>query len=169
MKTSLGISNFLDEISSLSNLLFSSISLHWSLRKTFLSLLAILWNSAFKWVYLSFSLLPFTCLLFIAVCKASSDNHFVFLHFFFLGMVLIIASCTMSYWSSYEDIPHNQGQRSPSKMVGAGVVAAWRWSDFEEIPHVQGQRRRPRKMVGGVKSHLESNPIPARDAQRSQK
>ena len=36
-------------------LLFSSISLHWSLRKAFLSLLAILWNSAFKWVYLSFS------------------------------------------------------------------------------------------------------------------
>ena len=31
-------------------LLFFSISLHWSLRKTFLSLLAILWNSAFKWV-----------------------------------------------------------------------------------------------------------------------
>ena len=29
-------------------LLFSSISLQWSLRKTFLSLLAILWNSAFK-------------------------------------------------------------------------------------------------------------------------
>ena len=39
-------------------LLFSSISLHWSLRKAFLSLLAILWNSAFKWVYLSFSPLP---------------------------------------------------------------------------------------------------------------
>ena len=33
-----------------------SISLHWSLKKAFLSLLAILWNSAFKWVYLSFSL-----------------------------------------------------------------------------------------------------------------
>ena len=31
-------------------LLFSSISLHWSLRKAFLSLLAILWNSAFRWV-----------------------------------------------------------------------------------------------------------------------
>ena len=41
-------------------LLFSSISLHWLLRKAFLSLLAILWNSAFKWVYLSFSPLPFT-------------------------------------------------------------------------------------------------------------
>ena len=43
-------------------LLFSSISLHWSLRKAFLSLLAILWNSAFKWVYLSFS--PCLLLLF---------------------------------------------------------------------------------------------------------
>ena len=31
-------------------LLFSSISLHWSLRKAFLSLLAILWNSAFNWM-----------------------------------------------------------------------------------------------------------------------
>ena len=39
-------------------LLFSSIFLHWLLRKAFLSLLAILWNSAFKWVYLSFSPLP---------------------------------------------------------------------------------------------------------------
>ena len=36
-------------------LLFPSISLHWSLRKAFLSLPAIPWNSAFKWVYLSFS------------------------------------------------------------------------------------------------------------------
>ena len=36
-------------------LLFSSISLHWSLRKAFLSLFVILWNSAFKWVYRSFA------------------------------------------------------------------------------------------------------------------
>ena len=36
-------------------LLFSSISLHWSLRKAFFSFLAILWNSAFKWLYLLFS------------------------------------------------------------------------------------------------------------------
>ena len=39
-------------------LLFSSVSLHWSLKKTFLSLLAILWNSAFQRVYLCFSPLP---------------------------------------------------------------------------------------------------------------
>jgi len=47
------------------------------------------------WVYLSFSLLPFAS-LFTAICKASSDNHFAFLHFSFLGMILITASCTMS-------------------------------------------------------------------------
>ena len=82
-------------------LLLSSISLHWSLGKVFLSLLAILWNSALKWVYLSFSPLPFTSLIFSAICKASSDNHFAFLHFFFLGMVLITASCIMSQTSIY--------------------------------------------------------------------
>ena len=44
-------------------LLFSSISLHWSLRKAFLSLLAILWNSALRCSYLSFSPLHFASLL----------------------------------------------------------------------------------------------------------
>ena len=38
--------------------------------------------------FTSFSPLPFTSLLFSAICKASSDNHFAFLHFFFLEMVL---------------------------------------------------------------------------------
>ena len=40
-------------------LLFSFIPLHWPLRKAFLSLLAVLWNTAIRWVYLSFLL----CLL----------------------------------------------------------------------------------------------------------
>ena len=80
-------------------LLFPSISFHWSLRKAFLSLLAILWNSAFKWVYLSISPLLFTSLLFTAICEASLDSHFAFLHFFFLGIVLILVSCTVSQTS----------------------------------------------------------------------
>ena len=80
-------------------LLFSSISLHWSLRKAFLSLLDILWNSALKWEYLSFSPLLFASLHFTAICKTSSDNHFAFLHFFSMGMVLIPVSCTMSQTS----------------------------------------------------------------------
>ena len=54
------------------------VALHWSLRKAFLSLLAILRNSAFKWVYLSFSPLPLASLLFSAICKAPSNNHFAF-------------------------------------------------------------------------------------------
>ena len=41
-------------------LLFSFISLYCLLRKCFLSLLAILWNSALRWIYLSF---PFCLLL----------------------------------------------------------------------------------------------------------
>ena len=50
-------------------LLFSSISLTCSVRKAFFSLLAILWNSEFRWVYLSFSPLPFASLFFTAICK----------------------------------------------------------------------------------------------------
>ena len=81
-------------------LLFPSISLCWSPRKTFLSLLAILWNSAFKWVYLSFSPLPSATLLFSAIWKASSDNHFAFLHFFSFSF-LDLCLCTMSWTSIY--------------------------------------------------------------------
>ena len=85
MKCSLAISNFLKRSLVFPILLFSSISLHWSLRKAFLYLLAILWNSAFKWVYLSFSPLLLTSLLFPAICKAASDSHFAFFAFLFLG------------------------------------------------------------------------------------
>ena len=38
----------------------------------------------------------------------------------------------------------------------------------KKIPHIQRQRRRPNKMVEGVKSCLESNPIPNREAWRAQ-
>ena len=79
-------------------LFFSCIFLH-CLLKAFLSLLDILWNSAFSWVYLSLSPLPFTSLFSSAIYKASSDNHFAFLHFFFFGMALVTASCTV-LWTS---------------------------------------------------------------------
>ena len=54
------------------------------LKKAFLSLLAILWNSAFRCLYLSFSPLLFASLLFSAICKA---KYFIFMllsmtHFF---------------------------------------------------------------------------------------
>jgi len=76
-------------------LFFSSISLHCSFKKVFLSLLTLPWNSAFSCVYLSLSPLLFASLLSSAICKASSDNHLPFLHFFSSGMVLVTVSCTM--------------------------------------------------------------------------
>ena len=54
--------------------------------------------------YLSFSPLPFTSLFFTDICKASSDSHFVFLHFFFLGMIFIPASCTMAQTSVHSPL-----------------------------------------------------------------
>ena len=74
---------------------FSSISLHFSFKKALSSLLSVVWNPAFNWIYLSLSPLPFASLLFSVTYKDSSNNHFAFLHFFFLGMFLVPASCTM--------------------------------------------------------------------------
>ena len=69
--------------------LFSPIFMHCSLKKACLSL-AFLWNSVFSWVYLSHSPMLFTSPLSSAICKASSDNHFAFLLFFFFGMVYLL-------------------------------------------------------------------------------
>ena len=85
MKCYLGSLIFLKRSLVFPILLFFSISLHWSLRKSFFSLLTLLWNSVSKWVYLSFSPLPFASLLFSAICEVSSDNHFFFLHIFCWG------------------------------------------------------------------------------------
>ena len=76
MKCSFGITNFLEEICSLSHSIIFLYFLALITEEGFLiSLLAILWNSAFKWVYLSFSSSPLASLLFSAICKSSSDNH----------------------------------------------------------------------------------------------
>ena len=56
-------------------LLFSSMALLWSWRKAFLSLLAILWNSVFKWVYLPYISISCHSLLACRVSvKKSVDN-----------------------------------------------------------------------------------------------
>ena len=91
MKCSLGISNFLEEIFSLSHSL------------VFFYLFALITEEGFLispcyslelCILLGISFL-FTSCLSIAICKASSDSHFAVLHFFFMGMVLIPVSCTM--------------------------------------------------------------------------
>ena len=92
MKCSLGISNFLEEISSLSYSVaflyfFALINEEGFLISPCYSLeLCIQMGISFL-----FSFVFLDSLLFSA-SKASPDNHFAFLHSFFLGMVLITAS-----------------------------------------------------------------------------
>ena len=81
MKCSLAIPSFLEEISVFPILLFSSISLHWSLKRAFLSLLAILWNSAFKGAIVNKKVLDF------------------FFPLFFISWRLI----TLQYWKKVLD------------------------------------------------------------------
>ena len=97
-------------------LLLSSISLHCSVKKIFLSLLSILWNSAFRWVYLYFSLLPFNSLLFSALCKASSDNHF-----FLWGMVLVTASWKI-LWTSIHSSSDTLSDLNPLNLFVSSTV-----------------------------------------------
>ena len=97
-------------------LFFSSLSLHWWLRKAFLSLLAILWIlHSDRYIFLfSFA--------FSAICKASSDSHFAFFHLFFLGMTLIPVSCTMS-WTSIDSSSGTLSKRSnPLNLFATSAV-----------------------------------------------
>ena len=66
-------------------ILFSSISLHCSLKKAFLSLLAVLWNSAFSWVYLSPSCLPFCFSSFLSYLEGLLKQPLCLVAFLFLG------------------------------------------------------------------------------------
>ena len=104
MKCSLGSSHFLEEISSLSHsvvcLYFFAliteedflISSCYSLELCIQMLISFIFSFAF--CFFSFT----------AICKASSDSHFAFLHFFSMGMVLIPVSCTMSQTSFHSSL-----------------------------------------------------------------
>ena len=93
MESSFGVSNFLKIPLVFPILLFSSICIDYWGRPSYLSLLFFetLHSMGTSFLF-SFAL---ASLLFSAICKASSENHFAFLHFFFLVMILITASCTM--------------------------------------------------------------------------
>ena len=86
MKCSLSISNFLEEISSLSHYIVFLYFFALITEEGFLIFPCYSFKFCIQWVYLSFAPLPSASLLFSAICKASSDSHFAFLHFFFLGM-----------------------------------------------------------------------------------
>ena len=99
MKCPLGIFNFLEEISSLSH---SIVSLYFFALTTEEGFLISPCYSLELCVQMGISFLfsfPFGFSSFHSICKASLDSHFAFLHFFFLGMVLIPVSYTMSQTS----------------------------------------------------------------------
>ena len=78
----------------------TELNLSDSLKKVFLSFLPIHGNSTVSWVCISLSLLPFAPLPFSAIARppqrpiSQEGNHFAFLNFFFLGMVVVTTSCT---------------------------------------------------------------------------
>jgi len=76
-------------------LLFSSISLHCSLRKAFSFLFAILWNSANSDGYICPLSFAFYFLSFLDYLQGFIRQPFYLFAFLFLGMVLITASCKM--------------------------------------------------------------------------
>ena len=85
MNCSLGISNFLEEISSLSHSIvflyfFALITEEGFLISPCYSLELCIWMSIFFLFSFDFSLFSFP-----AICKASSDNHFTFFVFLSLG------------------------------------------------------------------------------------
>ena len=96
----LGICNFLEEISSLFH---STVFLYFFALITEETFLISPCSSLEFYIQMGISFLfsfALAFLLFLAICKASSDNHFItFLLFFFLGMVLIPVYCTM-WWTS---------------------------------------------------------------------
>src|SRR5574337_846623 len=96
MKCSLGISDFLEEISSLSH---SVVFLYFFALITEEDFLTSPCYSLELCIQIGISFLfsfAFCLSSFLSDLRPSSDNHFSFWHFFFLGIVLITASCTMS-------------------------------------------------------------------------
>ena len=106
MKCSLDISNFLGEISSLFH---SVVSLYVFEEKKYLQILtntykAFLISPCYSLelciqLVISFPFFFAFCFSFFSstICKASSDNHFAFLHFFFGRVVLDTAFEVLAY------------------------------------------------------------------------
>ena len=78
-------------------LLFSSISLHHSPKKTFLFLLTVLWISAFSWVYPCLSHLPLLLFLVCNVLLLSCSFYGSLFNFIFATLMCSVWICLDSY------------------------------------------------------------------------
>ena len=141
MNSSLVIPNFLEEIYTFPLYcfpLFLCID-HWG-RFSYPSLLFFGTPSIFKLIDHSFPPLLFASLLFTAVCMVSSDSHFAFSHFFFLGMVLITASCTMlQTWPKSKPLWLYSGSDKKIEGIRSDRQSAW-WTMDRGLWHCTGDR-----------------------------
>ena len=111
MRCPLGIFTFLEKISGLSHSIvflyfFSLLTQEGFLISPCFSLeLCIQLGISFPFSF------AFHISSFLGFCKASSDNHFAFLHFFFLGIILVTTSYTM-LWTSVHSFSRTLSTRS---------------------------------------------------------
>ena len=132
-KHSFPISNFLEAISGLyhSNVFLYFFAL--ITRKAFLKpLLAILWNSAFRCVCLSFLL----CLLLLFFSKLFvRPSQTTFLHFFFLRMVLIwyVQTKKKKKWRSWHPIPLLHGKYMQKQWKQWQALLSWAPKSLEIV------------------------------------
>ena len=122
IKCSLGISNFLKEMPSLSHsivfLYFFALITEESFLISPCYFLGLCIQMGISFLFY----LPFTSLLFTAICKASSDSQFVFLQFFSMGMVLLHVSCIVSQSSIHSSSGTMSIRSSPLNLFLTSTV-----------------------------------------------
>ena len=137
MKISLGIANFLEEISCLSHSIVFFYFFALMTEEGFLISSCYSLELCIQMGISFLSPLLFTSLLFTAICKASSDDHFAFLHFFFLGMVLIPASRTMSQTSVHSSSGTLSIRSSPLTTLQVDISSFYGLRVFKTLTNTQ--------------------------------
>ena len=125
MNCSLNISDFLEEISSVSH---SILFLYFFALISKEGFLFSPCNSLELYIQIGISFLfsfDLVSLLFSALCKATSDSHFSPLHFFFIGDDLITASCTMSRTSVHSSSGTLSIRSSPLSLFVTSTVLSY--------------------------------------------
>ena len=151
-------------------LLFSSISLHWSLRKAFLSLLAIL-STLHSNGYIFPFLLCFL-LLFFSQLFARHYQLFCFYISFPWGLSCDGAGvvAAMAQGQTREATPTQRSVAAAERSHPTSKVrsrAALCWSSHEEIRHMQGKRS-PSKIVGSETEHQRTDRLKPQSQKTSQ-
>ena len=136
------------------------------------------WNSlAFSKIQWMLAIWPMVSLPFLNPAWTSGSSRFTYCWSLALRLLSItLLACEMNAIVQYSLISRWWSIRMCTHLLweaqNYNLLLNNCWQEnvqsHQKIPHIQGQRRSPSKMVGGAKSCLESNPIPARAVQRAQ-